>query len=191
MSSLSTTDRIVAWAKQEKYKIIVGSWAASMIGSFALVGRNPYLSGQQKLVQARVYAQGLTLAVLCASAAFEISDSKKGKGILDPSQKKKREAIEELAEGERGHDKDMWKEMVAAEEQRLKNKHKDLYEHHHSQSQEGVKAEEKEQEGENKEEQKDEKKEEKTEEKTEGKKEEKKEEKTEDKKEEKKEGKKE
>ncbi|RJE25790.1 hypothetical protein PHISCL_01903 [Aspergillus sclerotialis] len=150
-ATLSTTDRILAWAKQEKYKIIVGSWALSMVGSFALVGRNPYLTGQQKLVQARVYAQGLTLAVLCASAAFEISDSKKGKGIIDGSKKKAREAaIEEAAEGGHGHDKDMWKEMVAAEEHRLKQKHKDLYDHSHAhvqaQAHEGVKAQEKEQE---------------------------------------------
>ena len=174
-ATLSTTDRLVAWARQEKYKIIVGSWAVSMVGSFALVGRNPYLSGQQKLVQARVYAQGLTLAVLCASAAFEISDSKKGKGIIESSKKKGREAaIEEAAKesGNGGHDKDMWKEMVAAEEQRLKKKHKDLYGHSHAQAQaqlhEGVKAQEKEQEQgeekeaeENKEEKKEEKKEDK------------------------------
>ena len=54
-----------------------------MVGSFVLVSRNPGLTGQQKLVQARVYAQGLTLGVLCASAAFEISDQRRGRGILD------------------------------------------------------------------------------------------------------------
>ena len=138
LSSLSFVDRTVAWAKREKYKIVGVTWMASMIGSFALVGRNPYLSGQQKLVQARVYAQGLTLAVLVASAGFEIADQKKGKGILDA--KKKAEAAEkgqkaaEVAQPEK-HDQsgDLWKDMVAAEEERLKNKHVDLYDHHEKQ----------------------------------------------------------
>lgn len=48
-----------------------------MVGSFILVGRNPYLTGKQKIVQARVYAQGLTLAVIVSLAAFEISDRQK------------------------------------------------------------------------------------------------------------------
>ncbi|PKY08793.1 hypothetical protein P168DRAFT_286868 [Aspergillus campestris IBT 28561] len=137
LSSLSFVDRTVAWAKREKYKIVGATWIASMIGSFALVGRNPYLSGQQKLVQARVYAQGLTLAVLVASAGFEIADQKKGKGILDA--KKKAEAAEkgqkavEVAQPEKEQSGDLWKDMVAAEEERLKNKHVDLYEHHEKQ----------------------------------------------------------
>lgn len=42
------------WFMEEKYKIVGASWAASMVAAFALVGRNPYLTGQQKLVQARV-----------------------------------------------------------------------------------------------------------------------------------------
>ncbi|KAJ5727771.1 hypothetical protein N7493_005591 [Penicillium malachiteum] len=112
---LSISDRVVAFARREKYKIVGATWIASMVGSFVLVSRNPYLSGQQKLVQARVYAQGLTLGVLCASAAFEISDQRR--------------------EGSRGSfpvhhtpndEGDLWKEMVAAEEQRLKSKHQTL-----------------------------------------------------------------
>lgn len=40
--------------------------------------RNKYLSGQQKLVQARVYAQGLTMAVVIASLALETRDRTRG-----------------------------------------------------------------------------------------------------------------
>jgi len=102
-----------------------------MIGSFALVGRNPYLSSQQKIVQARVYAQGLTLGVLCASAAFEISDRRRGRGIMDASKKAKAankvEDIEPIPKHTDSNDQgDLWKDMVAAEEQRLKNKHQTL-----------------------------------------------------------------
>lgn len=127
---MSFMDRAVALARQEKYKIIGVTWVASMVGSFMLVGRNPYMSGSQKIVQARVYAQGLTLAVLVASAAFEISDQKKGKGIMNadksgaPSSAVTKD--EKVAE-EQG---DLWKDMVAAEEERLKKKHQSLYEKH-------------------------------------------------------------
>ncbi|KAE8131645.1 hypothetical protein BDV38DRAFT_288517 [Aspergillus pseudotamarii] len=138
LQGMSFMERSLAWARKEKYTIVTATWVASMIGSFVLVGRNPYLSGQQKIVQARVYAQGLTLAVLVASAAFEISDQKKGKGIL----KKKLEEQEAAGKGQviaeepvRQHQQqnegegDLWKDMVAAEEERLKKKHQSVWEH--------------------------------------------------------------
>ncbi|KAJ6160570.1 hypothetical protein N7470_003966 [Penicillium chermesinum] len=136
---LSLTERAMAFARREKYKIIGATWIASMVGSFALVSRNPYLSGSQKIVQARVYAQGLTLGVLCASAAFEISDQRRGRGLLDSANKSKG-AQEDAAEPAPVHtqDKDegdLWKDMVAAEEQRLKAKHQTLSvkeEHEHA-----------------------------------------------------------
>lgn len=131
---LTLGERAVAFARREKYKIIGATWIASMLGSFALVGRNPYLSGQQKIVQARVYAQGLTLGVLCASAAFEISDQRRGRGILDAAKKEKNtaaikraEAAEAASHGSSKQEEgDLWKDMVAAEEQRLKSKHQSL-----------------------------------------------------------------
>ncbi|OOQ82457.1 mitochondrial hypoxia responsive domain protein [Penicillium brasilianum] len=135
LRGLSFTDRALAFARREKYKIVGATWIASMIGSFVLVSRNPYLSGQQKIVQARVYAQGLTLAVLCASAAFEISDQRRGRGLLDAAKKNKKQQLEDAAEPAPVHagDKDqsdLWKEMVAAEEQRLKSKHQPLHVKH-------------------------------------------------------------
>ena len=135
LRGLSFTDRAIAFARREKYKIVGATWIASMIGSFVLVGRNPYLSGQQKIVQARVYAQGLTLAVLCASAAFEISDQRRGRGLLDAAKKDKKKQLEDAAEpapvhGVNKDQGDLWKEMVAAEEQRLKSKHQPLHVKH-------------------------------------------------------------
>merc|ERR1712187_1057602 len=153
LQGMSFVDRAVAFARREKYKIVGVTWIASMIGSFALVGRNPYLSGQQKIVQARVYAQGLTLAVLVASASFEISDQRKGRGMLKHGQEGKgaqkvdmnAAAKEKAAEEQQG---DLWKDMVAAEEERLKQKHQSLYEkpqaHAEAPAGEGEKSEKKE-----------------------------------------------
>lgn len=139
---LSATDRLFNFLHREKYKIVGATWVASMIGSFWLVSRNPYLSGQQKIVQARVYAQGLTLAVLVASAGFEIADQKRGKGILDATKAQKESAAGEFAgtplttgPAARDENADLWKDMVAAEEQRLKSQHKSLYEHHSEEEQ--------------------------------------------------------
>lgn len=169
LSQMSFGNRISAWAREEKYKIIGATWIASIVGSFVLVGRNPYLSGQQKLVQARVYAQGLTLAVLCASAAFEIHDQRKGQGLLDAA-KKGREAIKEtknqaaeqqqLHHQRRDENTDLWQDMVAAEEQKLKSRHQSLYSNEEKKSAvtEAVKAKNEEKEA--KEDDKEEKKEE-------------------------------
>lgn len=71
--------------------------------AFAIVGRSPYLTTSQKIVQARVYAQGLTLAVLIGTAAFEISDRDKGDDSNDPEHKQS-ETHHESYRGE-----DQWK----------------------------------------------------------------------------------
>lgn len=131
LSRMSFKDRALDFMREEKYKIIGVTWIASIIGSFVLVGRNPYLTGQQKIVQARVYAQGLTLAVMCASAAFEIHDQRKGQGLLEAA-KKGREANKQVAQQphhERYEGEDLWKDMVAAEEQKLKQRHQPVYAH--------------------------------------------------------------
>jgi hypothetical protein len=131
MRGMSFTDRTMAFAKREKYKIISATWVASIVGSFMIVNRNPFLSSSQKIVQARVYAQGLTLAVLCASAAFEISDQRRGRGIMDAAKDKNKKTQDVMEEapvhaGDKDQN-DLWKDMVAAEEQRLKNKHQSLH----------------------------------------------------------------
>jgi hypothetical protein len=127
------------FGKKERYKIVGASWLASMGLAFSLVNRNKYLTGAQKLVQARVYAQFLTLGVLVASAAFEISDSKKEEGrwetvrYVDPKDPEHKRMLQkkEYREGDStekhdGHGKgandDLWKDMVAAEEERLKER---------------------------------------------------------------------
>ncbi|KAL4768568.1 hypothetical protein BDW60DRAFT_118475 [Aspergillus nidulans var. acristatus] len=128
LRGMSFSDRALAWAREERYTIVFSTWVASMIGSFALVGRNPYLSGPQKLVQARVYAQGATLAVLIASAAFEISERRRVRRELNA--KSASAKADSRLNNNTGEDTDIWKDMVAAEEQRLKSKHQSLYEKH-------------------------------------------------------------
>jgi len=125
----SFTERAMEFGRKERYKIVGASWVASMITAFALVNRNKFLSGQQKLVQARVYAQFLTLGVLVASAAFEISDKNNETGRYetvryvdpkDPEHKRMLERKQELPPEDSGDE--LWKDMVKAEEERLKER---------------------------------------------------------------------
>ena len=82
--------------------------------ALGIVGRSPYLSAQQKLVQARVYAQGLTLAVLVASFALESNDLRSGKGrwetvkVLDPNDPEHKHLIDKRIHHEAYVGEDQW-----------------------------------------------------------------------------------
>jgi len=121
----STLQKVKDWGRENRYPIVTASWVASMGIALGLVGRNPYLSRAQKLVQARVYAQGLTLAVLVATAAFEVGDASKGKGrwetvmILDPDDPEHKHLIEKRIHHEAYEGEDLWRDMVAAEERKI------------------------------------------------------------------------
>lgn len=128
------TQRAMEFGRKERYKIVGASWIASMFTAFAIVNRNKYLTGPQKLVQARVYAQFLTLGVLVASAAFEISDQRNSEGrfetvrYVDPKDPEHKRMLEKQVERDGvGHDSQsdgdsLWKDMVAAEEERMKQR---------------------------------------------------------------------
>lgn len=116
------------WLSDNRYSLVFGSWVASMAAALGIVGRDKYLTGQQKLVQARVYAQGLTLAVVILSLALETSDSARGKGrwetvkILDPNDPTHKHVIEKKIHHEAYAGEDQWRDMIEAEERRLKER---------------------------------------------------------------------
>lgn len=122
---MTSQEKFMDWGRENRYKLVGASWVASMAGSLALVYRDKYLSKAQKLVQARVYAQGLTLLVLIASAAFEISDARSGRRenvimVPDPSDPTGQKMVERKIHQERYHGEDLWMDMVKNEEERLK-----------------------------------------------------------------------
>jgi len=126
--------RLKDWGRENRYPIVTGSWVASIAIAFGLVSRNPYLSGTQKLVQARVYAQGLTLLVLMATAAFEVGDASKGKGrwetikVLDPNDPEHKHMIEKRIHHEAYAGEDLWRDMVDTEERKMKQREKAVQE---------------------------------------------------------------
>ena len=110
----STYATFMDWGRENRYSIVFASWLASMGIALAIVGRAP-MSTSQKLVQARVYAQGLTLAVLIVSAAFEMNDVKKGEGrwqtvlVVDPNDPEHKHMIEKRIHKEEYEGQDLWK----------------------------------------------------------------------------------
>lgn len=127
-SNKTAVQRAKEWATENRYPLLFGFWIASMAGSWTAVNRNRYLSGSQKLVQARMYAQGATLAALMTSFAFEGTDAAKGKGrwetikVLDPNDPEHKHLIEKRIHHESYPGEDQWREMIEAEEQRLKER---------------------------------------------------------------------
>jgi len=101
-----------------------------MAGSLALVYRDPYLTRAQKLVQARVYAQGLTVLVLIATAAFEISAARMEQNrpkvmVHDPTDPTGKRMIEKKVHHEHYKGEDLWMDMVKQEEERLEKRKKE------------------------------------------------------------------
>lgn len=115
----SAMTRAKDWASENRYPLLFGFWVASMAGSWIAVNRSP-MSGAQKLVQARMYAQGLTLSALLASFAFEGNDAAKGKGrwetitVLDPNDPEHKHMIEKKIHHERYAGEDQWRGTFAA-----------------------------------------------------------------------------
>ncbi|KAI0911102.1 hypothetical protein F4823DRAFT_587468 [Ustulina deusta] len=124
-SQETSWQRFRQWGETNRYSIVFGSWVVAMGIALGMVSRNRFLSTSQKLVQARMYAQGLTLAVLVASAAFETADARQGKGrwetimVVDPDDPEHKHMIEKRIHKEEYQGQDLWRDMVAAEERRL------------------------------------------------------------------------
>jgi len=57
-------------AARHEYGLIGGAWALSMVGAFSIIMRNPYQTLPQKVVQARMWAQGLTIGIIIAAGAL-------------------------------------------------------------------------------------------------------------------------
>ena len=72
---MTTGEKIATSLNQHKYKIIIGAWAGSLYGSWRIVDRDPYMSTAQKVVQARVYAQGITVVLLLSTIILSMYEA--------------------------------------------------------------------------------------------------------------------
>ncbi|KAG5639684.1 hypothetical protein H0H81_005867 [Sphagnurus paluster] len=67
---LSTKDKIGDWADRHQYSLILGGWASSLAFAGAIISRDKLQSTAQKVVQARMWAQGLTIGLLIVAGAL-------------------------------------------------------------------------------------------------------------------------
>ncbi|KAI0824772.1 hypothetical protein BC628DRAFT_410619 [Trametes gibbosa] len=74
---MSTSQKFSDFARRHEYGIILTSWAAALTGSFTHIMRDPYQSVPQKLVQARMWAQGLTIGIIIAAGVLTHSQRAK------------------------------------------------------------------------------------------------------------------
>ncbi|KAI6152349.1 mitochondrion protein, partial [Pisolithus tinctorius] len=99
--SLSVKDKFADWTARHQLSYVVGSWALAMAVSGAIIMRDPHLPVRHKVVQARVWAQGLTLGVIIATGALTHSQRAKAaqmrkhgdrswEDVLDDQQRKVR-----------------------------------------------------------------------------------------------------
>lgn len=72
--SLSTGDKAFTLVNDNKYGIIIGAWGASLWGSWAIVNRDKYMTVAQKAVQARVYAQAITVVLLLGTLLLSMHE---------------------------------------------------------------------------------------------------------------------
>lgn len=82
-AALSTKGKIVTTLSENRYEILGGSWLASMWGSWLLVDRDPIMSKAQKIVQARMYAQALTIVLLLGTVYLSVYEKDNGMGKVN------------------------------------------------------------------------------------------------------------
>lgn len=73
-NKLSQQDKIITSLNNQKYPIILSAWAASLYGSWVFVNRDKIMSTAQKAVQARMYAQALTIILLLGTVLLAVKE---------------------------------------------------------------------------------------------------------------------
>nr|VWO95231.1 Acetyl xylan esterase, putative [Ganoderma boninense] len=64
---LTPRQKLSDFVRRHEYGVIVGSWAVAITGALRYALKDPIQSTTQKVVQARVWAQGLTVGIIIAA----------------------------------------------------------------------------------------------------------------------------
>jgi hypothetical protein len=67
--NMTLSQKAVDFMARHQFSTIAGCWALGITGAFGMIMRNPYQSLSQKIVQARMWSQGITIGVVIAAAA--------------------------------------------------------------------------------------------------------------------------
>lgn len=99
---MTTSEKFIHNLNENKYKYIVSAWAASLYGSWKIVSRDKYMTNAQKIVQARVYAQAITVVLLLGTILLSMRDAelKKKQPVQEPEWKRYLDEQERLKKEE-------------------------------------------------------------------------------------------
>ncbi|TFK17116.1 hypothetical protein FA15DRAFT_629023 [Coprinopsis marcescibilis] len=67
---MTTNQKVTEWAFRHQYSLIVGGWAGGLAVAGGIISRNKFQTYPQKIVQARMWAQGLTIGLLLVAGAL-------------------------------------------------------------------------------------------------------------------------
>ncbi|KAI0068673.1 mitochondrion protein [Artomyces pyxidatus] len=73
--SMTVTQKVLDVTARHQFSVIAGCWALGIAGAFGAIMRNPYQSLSQKVVQARMWSQGMTIGIVVAAAAISRSQN--------------------------------------------------------------------------------------------------------------------
>lgn len=76
---LPIQDKVISSLGTHKYKIIIASWIASMYGSWVFVNKDKVMTSTQKMVQARMYAQAITIVLLLSTIVLAMKEEELNK----------------------------------------------------------------------------------------------------------------
>ncbi|RCK64966.1 Respiratory supercomplex factor 2, mitochondrial [Candida viswanathii] len=100
-NKLSLSDKCFTVLNDNKYKIIIAAWAGSLYGSWVFVNRDKIMTTAQKAVQARMYAQGITIILLLGTILLAMKEEEINKKKPKPIPEWKKIIMEKEAEDQR------------------------------------------------------------------------------------------
>lgn len=104
-NKLSLADKCFTKVNDNKYKIILGAWGASLWGSWKIVNKDKYMTTAQKAVQARVYAQAISVILLLGTLLLSMHEQElnKSKPAEVPEWKKYLDEQASMKESAKAH----------------------------------------------------------------------------------------
>ncbi|KAK9468330.1 hypothetical protein V1512DRAFT_259243 [Lipomyces arxii] len=121
-SKLSTVDKLKTFGTQHRLGLAIGAWLGSLGGSGYLVWRDKLMTPAQKIVQARMYAQGFTLAMIIIAAIGSFSGFNGPHYIPDPNDKQHHHLIKNPNDKSHSEVDDHWKTVLEDEGINIENK---------------------------------------------------------------------
>ncbi|KAK9386387.1 hypothetical protein V1515DRAFT_537723, partial [Lipomyces mesembrius] len=121
-SKLSTSEKVMAFASKNRLSLIFGAWLTSLGVSGYVVSRDKLMTTAQKICQlithCRMYAQGLTLALVVATAITTLASKDEPEYVPDPNDKHHHLIHNPHANHHRNEVDEHWKAVLEEEQGR-------------------------------------------------------------------------